>query len=384
MLLNLGFFIQHVQLILLLALAVLTIKTIVAGLATLLMGFPLRTAVLVGLSLSQVGEFSFVLALVGIEYNVLSPEIYQYFLALSIITMTITPFIITLAPAIADTILKVPHPKKLQTGLFPIGPKGDVKKTGLLKDHLVIVGFGLNGKNIARAAKTANIPYSVIEMNPETVRSEQAKGEPIFYGDASQEVILEHAGIKAARLILIVISDPAATRRVTELARRLNPKIHIITRTRYVEEMAPLYTLGANEVIPEEFETSVEIFTRVLAKYLIPRDEIEKFITEVRSDGYEMFRSIAKKSETHGELPSFPELETTSFRVKENSPVAGKTLAQTELRRKYGVTLLVIYRGSEILSNPEGKTILYPNDMVLVLGSPEKLAKVADMFKSPK
>ena len=298
--------------------------------------------------------------------------------------MAITPLIITIAPRIADTILKLPYPKKLQTGLLPIGPEGEIKKTGSLKDHLIIVGFGLNGRNIARAAKTANIPYNIIEMNPQTVRSEHAKGEPIFFGDASQEMILEHGGIKAARLILIVISDPVAARRITELARRLNPKIHIITRTRYVEEMEPLYTLGANEVIPEEFETSVEIFTRVLAKYLIPRDEIEKFITEVRSDGYEMFRSIAKKTETRGELPYFPELETTSFRVKENSPVAGKTLAQTELRKKYSVTLLVIYRGSEILSNPEGKTILYPNDMVLVLGSPEKLARVADMFKSQK
>ena len=384
MLLNINFFIQHAQIILFLAAGVLIIKAIVAGLATLLMGFPLRTAILAGLSLSQVGEFSFVLALVGIEHNVLSQEIYQYFLALALITMTITPFIITMGPTIADILLKVPHPKKLQNGLFPLGPKGAFKKPKPLKDHLIIVGFGLNGRNVARAAKTANIPYNIIEMNPQTVRSEYVKGEPIFFGDASQEMILEHGGIKAARLILIVISDPAATRRITELARRLNPKIHIITRTRYVEEMEPLYSLGANEVIPEEFETSIEIFTRVLAKYLIPRDEIENFITEVRSDGYEMFRSIAKKGVTCGSLPAFPELETTSFRVKENSPIAGKTLVQTELRKKYGVTLLVIYRGSEILSNPDGKTILYPNDMVLLLGSPDNLLKVADIFKSQK
>ena len=382
MLLNLGFLIQHSQLILLLAVGVLTLKAIIAGLATLLMGFPLRTAILVGLILSQVGEFAFVLALVGIKYNVLSQESYQYFLALSIITMTITPFIITIAPAVANTILRVPYPKKLLTGLFPIGPKGDVKRTEHLKDHLIIVGFGLNGKNVARAAKPANIPYIIIETNPQTVRSEQAKGEPIFYGDGSQEIILEHVGIKSARLILIVISDPLATRRITELSRRLNPKIHIIARTRYVEEMEPLYALGANEVIPEEFETSVEIFTRVLAKYLIPRDEIEKFISEVRADGYEMFRSIAKKADTYCELLPFTEIEVSSFRIKENSPVAGKTLAQTELRKQYGVTLLAIYRGAEIVPNPSGDTILYPMDMLLILGSPERLAKVVDLFKA--
>jgi CPA2 family monovalent cation:H+ antiporter-2 len=383
MLLNLDFFFQHAQIILLLVAGVLTIKAIVAGLATLLMGFPLRTAILVGLSLSQVGEFAFVLALVGIEYNVLSQEIYQYFLALSIITMTITPFIIAMGPAIADIILRVPHPKKLQTGLFPIEPKGGGKKAVPLKDHLIIVGFGLNGRNVARAAKTANIPYNIIEMNPQTVRSEQARGEPIFYGDASQEIILKHGGIKAARLILIVISDPVATRRITELARRRNPKIHIIARTRYVEEMKPLYTLGANEVIPEEFETSVEIFTRVLTKYLIPKDEIEKFITEVRSDGYEMFRSISTKPETSCDWLPFPGFEVNSFRIKENSSVAGKTLEQTEMRKRYEVTLLAIYRGAEIVPNPSGETILYPMDMLLILGSPDKLAKVSDLFKAP-
>ena len=348
------------------------------------MGFPLRTAILVGLSLSQVGEFSFVLALVGIKYGVLSQDIYQYFLAVSIITMAVTPFIINLSPAIADLVLKSPFPQKLKAGLFPVVQKTEFDYMQNLKDHIIIVGFGLNGRNVAQAARSANIPYVIIEMNPETVRSEKAKGEPIFYGDASQEVVLEHVNINVARIILIVISDPAAARRVTELSRRLNPKIHTITRTRYVEEMKPLYELGANEVIPEEFETSVEIFTRVLEKYLIPRDEIEKFIAEVRSDGYEMFRSISQQPAAYCELLPFPEVEVTSFRVNENSSVVGKSPAQIELRKKHGVTLLAIYRGAEILSNPGGETIFHPNDMLLILGSPDKLALITGLFRNPK
>jgi len=108
-------------------------------------------------------------------------------------------------------------------------------------------------------------------MNPETVRNEQAQGEPICYGDATQEAVLQHANIKDASVAIVAINDPTATRRITEIARRLNPKAHIIIRTRYLQEMKPLYELGANEVIPEEFETSVEIFTRVWQSILYPK-----------------------------------------------------------------------------------------------------------------
>jgi CPA2 family monovalent cation:H+ antiporter-2 len=95
------------------------------------------------------------------------------------------------------------------------------------------------------------------------VKAEGMKGDPIYYGDAAQEAILRHVGVKDARVMAIAISDPASTRRITELARRLNPNLFIIARTRYIQEMKPLHELGANEVVPEEYETSVEIFSRV-------------------------------------------------------------------------------------------------------------------------
>src|SRR5690606_5304835 len=107
--------------------------------------------------------------------------------------------------------------------------------------------------NLSRAAKTSGIPYLVVEVNPDTVREERVKGEPIFFGDATQEAVLRHLHLKDARILVIVINDPAAARRITELARKINPGIHIIVRTRFLREMEPLYQLGANEVIPEEF-----------------------------------------------------------------------------------------------------------------------------------
>ncbi|MGD8512677.1 MAG: cation:proton antiporter, partial [Deltaproteobacteria bacterium] len=266
MLLDIGFLFREPGTIALIALGVFVLKSIIATFATVLLGFPLRTSLLVGLGLGQVGEFSFILSKAGIEYGLLEANIYQIFLAFSVLTMAATPFIIALAPRLGDIILRLPLPKKLVSGFYPVSQTKVEEK----KDHLVIIGFGVNGRNVARAARGAGIPYAVIEMNPEAVRSEQARGEPIYYGDSTQEAVLQHANIKDARIVVAAINDPAATRRITEVVRRLNPKIHLIVRTPYLREVKPLFELGADDVIPEEFETSVEIFTRVLAKYFIP------------------------------------------------------------------------------------------------------------------
>jgi CPA2 family monovalent cation:H+ antiporter-2 len=381
MLLDVGFLFEQPGLIALIALGVFALKTIIAGSVTVLLGFPLRTTILVGLALSQVGEFSFILSKSGVEHGLLAGNIYQLFLAVSVLTMAATPFIIALAPHLADFVLRLPLPKRLKSGLYPVP---GIKVAGK-KDHLIIIGFGVNGKNVARAAKVAGLPYVIIEMNPETVREEYAKGEPIYYGDATQEAVLQHADIKDAMVVVVAIADPAATRRITEIARRLNPKAHMIIRTRYLQEMKPLYELGADEVIPEEFETSVEIFTRVLAKYLIPRAQIERLVAEVRSDGYEMFRRLSKDSASFSDLKlQLPDVEISALRVGEKSPLVGKSLAQLELRKKYGVTVLAIRRDSQILSSPYGDMQLCANDMLFILGSPDKIAGVTSLFRNPE
>jgi len=381
MLLDVGFLFQQPGTIALIALGVLVLKSIIACFATVLLGFPFRTSILVGLALSQVGEFSFILSRTGVEHGLLAGNIYQMFLAFSILSMAATPFIITLAPRAAVIILRLPLPKRLISGFYPVP---EIKVKGK-KDHLIIIGFGVNGRNVARAARLSGIPYAVIEMNPETVRNEQAQGEPIYYGDSTQEVVLQHANIKDARIVVTAINDPASTRRITEIIRRLNPKVHLIVRSRYLQEMKPLYELGANEVIPEEFETSVEIFTRVLAKYLIPRDEIEALVAEIRSDGYEMLRSLFRESSSFSDLNlQLPDVEISTLRVVERSPLVGKSLAEIELRKKYGVTVLAIRRNSQILSNPNVNMPFCANDVLFVLGPPDRVAEVAGLSQNPE
>lgn len=381
MLLDIHFLFMKPGLVFLLTLGILLAKSLLGMAAVLLIGLPMRTAILVGLALSQVGEFSFILSEEGLKYGLLGGDIFQLFLAVSVLTMVATPFIVMLGHRIAENLLRLPLPKKLKSGLYPLQGLNHAGKKVVIKDHLIVVGFGLNGRNVTRAARLAGIPYLIIELNPETVRIEKKKGEPIYYGDAGQEAVLKHANIKEARIVVLVISDPVSTRRIAFIARRLNPEVHVIARTRFLQEMETLYQLGVNEVIPEEFETSVEIFSRVLNRYLIPRDEIERFVTDVRSDGYEMFRRLPLDSAAFCDLQSYiPDLQINTVRVGDGSPFAGRTLSEIELRKQYGVTLLAIRRDKEILANPNANAKIEANDILVVLAPIGQLTEMSALL----
>jgi CPA2 family monovalent cation:H+ antiporter-2 len=376
MLLDLGFMLEQPLAVLLITAGVLLAKSVIVTMTSLLLGYPLRTAVISGLALSQVGEFAFILATAGSSYALLSADAEQMFLAVSVLTMAGTSFLIAGAPQVAEWVVRGPVPARLRQGLYPV--KGiTLPPTDHLQGHLIIIGFGVNGRNVAHAAQHTGIPYAIIEMNPDTVRTErQQHDEPIFYGDATQEAVLKQANLSQARSVVIVIADAAATRRIAGLVRQLNPPVHIIARTRYVDEMKALYRLGANEVIPEEFETSVEIFTRVLAKYLIPKAEIARLVTHIRDDGYQMFRRISRSARmTVADLSlHLRDVEIAPIFVPPDSPLAGKSLAALDLRHKTGLTLLAIRRDAQLITNLDGQTIICPQDELFVIGAPDKVA----------
>ena len=383
MLLDVRFLLQEPVFIFLGSVGALLVNGLITTLVALLLGYPLRTAVIAGISLAQVGEFAFVLSRTGLEHGLLNGHTYQLFLTISVLTMLMTPSLIALAPRLADAVASWPWPKRLKDGLFAasLGLENDPIA---LKDHLIITGFGINGRNVARSARAAGIPYVVIEMNPETVRLEKSKGESIYYGDASQAAVLEHAGVRNARVLVSTVPDPAASRRAIAEARVLNPGLHIIARTRFDQEVGNLYSLGADEVIPEEFETSVEIFTRVLVKYLVPREEIEKQIAEIRAAGYGIFR------QREDDLPSFSEwesqlheVEISALNVEEGAPLAGRTLAELQLRKQHGVTLLIAYRGTRQVTNPHGDFQICAGDRLIVIGPPVRLPEVAALARRP-
>lgn len=381
MLLNMSYFFEHVDMVLLVTGAVVVGKTVLGATAARILGYPLRPAVLVGLCICQVGEFSFVLAKTGLAQNLIDQNTYQMFLSASILTMLLTPFCIMFAPAIADRLGRLPFLSAAATPYRdPTGLGGEHRD---LSDHLIICGFGIGGKHLARAAKVAGVDYTILEMNPDTVRAQAAKGEPIAYGDATHPAVLEHAGIHKARVLAIVVSDPTAIRRITDTARKVNPAVHIVARTRFLNEIGPLRDLGANDVIPEEFETSIEIFTRVMTKYMVPRMEIEKFVEEVRSESYEMLRNLDIQGEPMDALKKgFTGLDVSAMTVEEGSMLDGKTLEESELRRTHGLTVVAVGRGDQVFANPDGTLRFAAGDVAYVFGPHADITAKAGLFAS--
>lgn len=377
MLVNLDFIFQQPWMVIGIALAILGAKILTAGLTTLLLGLPIRTAVIVGISLSQIGEFSFVLAKTGIPYGLGSEYYYQIFLATSLLTLIISPVLINFAPRIACWISSLPLPKKLLTGLR----SESVNETHTLSHHVVIVGFGISGRNLARSCKLAAIPYAVLEMNPDTVKEQKGKGEPIHFGDATHLSVLEHLHIHEAKALAVLVNDPIAARRIVKIARQANPTVYIIVRARYIHEMPLMNKLGADEAIPDEFGTSVEIFSRVLRQYHVPSEEINELIAELRADGYEMLRN---QNPLPGKLSdiklNLSNVEIESFRLYPNAPLIGKVLSESRLRTNYSMSVLLIRRDGGVLANPPPDTQFLENDVVVVVGEKMQLKKSAELF----
>lgn len=370
MLLDLGFLTANPGRVLFAAGGVIVGKAALATAAVLFAGLPLRSAALAGLALAQVGEFSFVLADSGRASGLLSAHGFDLFMAISVLTMAAAPFVINGAPALADLLVRSAGGR----GRGPDESAGSA--VAELRDHLVIVGFGLNGRNLTLAAERGAIPHVILEVDPDTVRDERAAGRPILYGDATQETVLEHAGIGRARVAVIAISDPTATRRVVAIARRLNPALQLIARTRYVQEMAPLVDLGADEVVPEEFETSLEISARVLRRFLVPEPEIEQLAAELRASNYRMLLSPDVPDAPAGRpLPSDSTIRT--LRLAPNSQLAGRTLREADLRRVWGITVLAVRRGGSLRSNPDPDMALSAGDVLMVLGPLDRLEALA-------
>ena len=359
--------------LLLLVLAIIVIKALTAGTAVLLLRYPARTAVFSGLSLAQVGEFSFVLAQPAVALGLLSVWEYQAYLAVSVLTMAATPLLISGRDKIGDIVCRLPLMGKLGRETAEASPDT------ALRDHLLIIGFGVNGRNLAKAARSADIGYVVVEMNPHTVHEERERGESILYGDASNQVVLAQAGVARARVAAVVINDPAATRRIVELLKRLNPRLHIIARTRYLVEVEPLRDLGADEVVPEELETSLSLFVRTLRHYLVPEEAIWELTERIRAEDYGYLRRDDGRGRVRKRLEALSaEVDVATFKVASGATAAGKSLAESDLRGRYGVTVVAIRRGSEVVSNPAAAEVLGAGDDAVLLGDVEALARVQE------
>ena len=347
-----------------LVLSILLGKAAIVFLAVRVLGYDSRISILTGLALAQIGEFSFVLAGVGRANGLLPENVFQVFLASSILTILATPLLIQISP-------RLPRRKERLSGRRPriSEPAGE---PGLeFRDHVIIAGYGLNGRNLAHVLKEAGIGYIVLELNPEKVRLAAKQADPCIFGDVASRTILKMAGIEKARTIVFAISDPATTRRGVRAAREMAPDLFIVVRTRYASEIDELYRLGANDVIPEEFETSVEIFIRVLERYHLPRNIIDAQVKIIRSECYGVLRGTCEAfkptPERLADLLSAGTAE--SFYVAKGAWPAGRTLGDIDLRSRTGATVIAVVRGEGSFTSPGAEFGVEAGDTLVLVAS---------------
>jgi len=378
MLLNIDFFIHNVVWIVVLTLVVMIVKASIVALGVFMLKYPFRTILITSFSLFQVGEFAFILSTTGLQYDLLSDEIYQYFLSISILSMAVTPFIFNSGPVLYDRLMRSPISRRVRDRFSASngnGIIGDVPKDH--EDHLVIIGYGINGKNVSRAAKNANIPYIIVELNPTTVEKMKREGEPIIFGDATQDLILHHVHIHKARVVVIAISDPDATKKIVSQVRMHTQTAHVIVRTRYVKEIDENLKLGADEVIPEEFETSIEIFSKVLTKYLIPNDQIQAFVYQIRSQNYDMLRNVSNI--TSKPLPpiEIPEVSIVALPVQqEKNKIVGQSISEAGIREAFNVNVLAIKRQDGYITPPDPGEKILQDDIIYVFGDQKNITEL--------
>lgn len=360
MLLDVGFALAAPVQVLGLAAILLGVKALTGFVAVWLLRFPARLIVVSALSLAQVGEFSFVLLEVGREHGLMGDGgLFQLFLAAAILTMLATPVLMAVAPKLSR-----------QAGVLGAESSEERPPEEQRRDHVILAGFGVGGANVARVLRAAGLRYAVVEFDGVVAQQAREAGEPVLFGDVTRPEILGHAGIEDARVLVFMISDPQSVGRSARSARQMNPSLHIIARTRRVEEIEALHRFGADEVVSEEFETSIEVFTRVLQRYHVPRNVIRAEIRALRGENYLMLRAPGRTEGASDAVLEALEAGTVDlFRLERGSPAVGRTLRELDLRNRTGTTILSVVRGEKPIPNPDPGLALEVGDTLVLVGS---------------
>jgi CPA2 family monovalent cation:H+ antiporter-2 len=282
MLLNFDVLWGNFRLLLGLVLLLPLLKTVVTTGVLMSAGLPLRVSLTTGIYLGQIGEFSFLVAYSGEKFGLIDPSFYQLIIAVAVLAMMITPLMVVQAPRIAGLVS--------QFGLFRRLFRQEeatalLEKTRRLENHIVICGFGPLGQTFGGILHDHDIPFVVLELNPDTIEKVRRKKHQAFFGDGASEELLFEAGIEKAKLLAITVPDFLNAGAIIRQARRLNPDIFIITRAKFRNEVEKIYAAGADVVISEELEGGIEMARYCLLRLAIDSKEVQKYIERAREFG---------------------------------------------------------------------------------------------------
>ena len=350
---------------------VLAAKTAVVAGAVMVRGRRLDTALATGLSLAQIGEFSFVLAAAGLPLGLFGAGHYEVFLAVAALSMLVAPFLVTVSRSWA-----------VRLGPGPRGRADADEPAPAPADHAIVVGYGLAGRYLARMLRAAGIECVIVDQNAELVEAARRDGFTALYGDGAGHPVLARAGGAGARLVVFAISSPFDERRGVAMARRAATGAAIVVRTRYVGAIDELMRLGATEVVVEEFEASLELFARALERYEIPAARIARELDAVRSEHYGLLRGRAQPNlhlDTLKHLGIHNALELVE--VDAGAAAVGKNATALDLRRATGAVQIAVIRNGRPHYQREAAFAYRAGDTAVLVGDRDALDRAAALFR---
>jgi CPA2 family monovalent cation:H+ antiporter-2 len=364
-------------------LALIAIKFLAALLGARVAKIPGPVALAAALGLAHVGEFAFVLVQTGSGAGLLPGDWGQVFVASALFTLLLGPFLTGSASRWAAAYYSRPGSARSRE---EVERSLAATPSAALHNHVVIAGFGLNGSNVARVLRAVRIPHVVVEQAPDKIAACGAQGSPALLGNAAQPEILERAGIAHARAFVIALSDPTSTRHACRLGRQLHPGVFIVVRTRYVREVDSFYDVGANVVIPEEFETSIEIFTVVLRQYHVPMNIIDAQITLLRRERYSVLRGQKLPGSVVEQLDEIMAQGTTeTARIMQHSPGVGRTLGELGLDPAGpGCRVVAIVRGGRAITTLDAGFKVQAGDTLVLLGAHREIDEALERLAPPE
>ncbi|HRX04239.1 MAG TPA: cation:proton antiporter, partial [Anaerolineae bacterium] len=360
------FLIANWKIILVVVLLVATGKGLIFGGISRAFGYGNVVPLAVGLGLFQVGEFSFVLARVGISTNSISNNLYALILATAIVTMVMTPVVSGLTAPLYALRKRWFKREPLQTMNLP--------EAGL-HNHVVIAGGGRVGQYVAQVLQRLELAFVIVEIDHRRVMEAKDEGYSVIYGDASQEIVLEAARVNQACLVLITAPALLSTQAIVDQVRHANPTVDIVARAEGVEQMQVLRDRGVYEVIMPEFEAGLEITRQALLHLNIPATEIQRFTDAIRRELYAPLYDSNDGYQTIAQLQNVTNLlELNWIRLTAGSPFVGRTIHDLQIRSQTGVSVVGVIRDGELYPNPDAGFCFAIGDLVAVLGDSQQLA----------
>ena len=375
---------EHAGTIVLVVVLVLVVKGLIFGGLARAFGYGNIAPFAVGLGLFQVGEFSFLLAREGISANAISQETYSLVLATAAVTMALTPLAARLAPVLYGRYRRRLPGEPLRTFNLPEGG---------LHSHAVVAGYGRVGSFVARLLRRLEKPVVVVEANPGRANEAREAGFPTVYGDAGAVPVLEAAGIREARLVVLTVPDAITARLAVNRVKALAPNAEVLVRAESVEQLEDLGRLGVYEAVQPELEAGLELARQALACFGVAAEQAQNFADGVRRELYLPISAGASPAEDGGEglftrlRQASRTIEVEWVRLPEgtdpngNDPehsglpegsLLGRTIGDLQVRSETGASVLAVVRGEKVIPNPGANLRLEPGDVVGIVGMPEQ------------